>query len=212
MIKNIINKLFRNNNKKAVLSYRSEEIFKKISVDDIAIDCGANIGNVTEKMAEKGATVYAFEPNPYAFNLLKEKFANHPNVHCYNQGVWDKEGEMPLYLHEHSDEDEIKWSTGSSLVSSKKNIRTDKFVLVKIIDIAQFIESLATPIKLLKLDVEGVEVEIINKLIDEKIYKKINHIVVETHENKMPELKEKTNLLRKRIKQEKINNIDLNWI
>jgi len=212
MINKIVSKFKKRSNEPKKLSYRSEKVFSELIEGDIAIDCGANVGRVTEKMADKGATVYAFEPNPHAFKILKDKFIGHDNVHCYNQGVWDKESEMPLYLHENSDEDEIKWSTGSSLVSSKTNVRQDKFVMVKIIDLVDFIKQLAKPIKLLKLDVEGAEVEIITKLLDEKIYQKVERIVVETHDDKMPELKEETDLLRKRIAEEEIKNIDLNWI
>ena len=212
MLRKIIRSLRKDTKNPSHLSYRSEEVFNQLKEGDIAIDCGANVGNVTEKMAEKGAVVYAFEPNPHAFKILQDKFNDHPNVHCYNQGVWDKESEMPLYLHEHSDEDEVKWSTGSSLVSSKTNVRQDKFVMVKIIDIIDFIKQLPKRVKLLKLDVEGAEVEIVTKLLDEKVYETIERIVVETHDDKMPELKEGTNLLRKRIAEEKISNINLNWI
>src|SRR5215213_9742927 len=31
---------------------------------DLAIDCGANVGEITARMRASGATVYAFEPNP----------------------------------------------------------------------------------------------------------------------------------------------------
>ena len=40
----------------------------QLEPDDIVIDCGANIGKVTEK--------------------LKNKFINKLNVNCYHKGVW----------------------------------------------------------------------------------------------------------------------------
>ena len=84
----------------------------KLGKDDVAIDCGANVGSITELLSKSGATVYSFEPNPYAFKVLQDKFSNIQNVHCLQEGVSDKESVMKLYLHENSDEDEVHWSTG----------------------------------------------------------------------------------------------------
>src|SRR3546814_19939216 len=43
---------------------------KRLRPGDIAIDCGANVGRFTRPIAEGGATVHAFEPNPDAFAEL----------------------------------------------------------------------------------------------------------------------------------------------
>lgn len=209
MFKNIFKK---KGHKLAPLSYQDKEIFAMLDTGDIAIDCGANIGMVTEQMAARGATVFAFEPNPHAFLVLQERFTANSNVHCLNQGVLDREGELPLYFHENSDEDEVKWSVGSSFVSTKGNIKKDKSVVVKIIDIVEFIAELSQKVKILKLDVEGVEIEILNKLIDTGVLDKVGLVLVETHEEKMPELKEKTEKLREKIRVKGIQNINLNWI
>ena len=45
-----------------------------INPGDLVIDCGANVGKVTDYFSSKGATVIAFEPNQFAFSYLKEKF------------------------------------------------------------------------------------------------------------------------------------------
>ena len=210
---NWINKILSlGKSKEEMLSTNNKDLFSDIQENDICIDCGANIGEVTAKMSENGATVYAFEPNLHAFKKLKCRFQDFQRVHCLNKGVLDSDGQMPLYMHEHSDEDEVKWSVGSSLINTKGNVLKEKFKLVEIIDLSVFIEKLRAPIKLLKLDVEGVEVEILNQLIDKGLHKSIEMILVETHDHKMPELKEKTDLLRQRIKKNNIKNINLNWI
>ena len=46
---------------------------KNLKAGDIALDCGANVGKITVPMAQTGAAVYAFEPNPHAFAKLKEQ-------------------------------------------------------------------------------------------------------------------------------------------
>src|SRR3546814_4893063 len=48
---------------------------KRLRPGDIAIDCGANVGRFTRPIAEGGATVHAFEPNPDAFAELSRNLA-----------------------------------------------------------------------------------------------------------------------------------------
>src|SRR5688500_6473496 len=94
-----------------------DRIFWSLGEQDIAIDCGANIGHYTAIMARSGATVYAFEPNPIAFNVLSEKFHNVSNVQCLQKAVYTENTKLPLYFHENASTDPLHWSTGSSLLS-----------------------------------------------------------------------------------------------
>lgn len=89
---------------------------------DIAVDCGAHVGKVSQKLERRGAIVHAFEPNPYAFDELAARFTTSDRVHCYNQAVWDKSGSLNLYCHKNSDEDEVRFSQGSSLIKEKPNM------------------------------------------------------------------------------------------
>ncbi|MFH0976549.1 MAG: FkbM family methyltransferase [Spirochaetota bacterium] len=187
-------------------------VITKLSKYDICIDCGANVGHVTEQMAQNGATIYSFEPNPFAFEELKKKFNGIQNIHIFNKGVWDRNTKMKLYMHENSDEDEVKWSVGSSILEYKGNVLKNKYVEVEIIDLVDFINKLDKKVAILKIDIEGAECELLGKLINSRTYKKIKYIFVETHDHKIPELKERTDNIRNIIKQRKINNIDLNWI
>jgi len=209
MIVRIIRKLMFRESR---YNYKDEiATFDELGPGDVAIDCGANIGNVTARMASKGATVYAFEPNPYSYHVLRERFLEVSNVHCLNKGVLDRDDTMKLYLHENAHLDQVKWSTGSSLLEYKENIDPNSYVEVEVIDLARFIKGLNMEIKVLKMDVEGVECQIINKLIDSNVINKIKYLIAETHEKKNPSLKEETDRLRKRIDEEKLTNIDLNW-
>lgn len=202
----------RLSSRKSSHTYKDEvSAFDKLGPGDVAIDCGANVGNVTARMASNGATVYAFEPNPYAYQVLKDRFLGVSNVHCLNKGVLDRDGMMQLYLHENAHEDQVKWSTGSSLLKNKGNINPNSCVEIEVIDLARFIKELDTEIKVLKMDVEGVECQIINKLIDSNLIDKIKFLIAETHEKKNPPLKEETDRLRKRIEEEKLTNVELKW-
>ena len=200
--------------KSRLKTYRARKNFFAIEIaeGDITIDCGANVGDVTRYFCQKGATVYSFEPNPYAFQALIDKFDLSKSVHCIEKGVGCENGRRQLYLHENADSDQVKWSTGSSFLSFKKNIRKDKFIEVDVIDLCDFIQDLESRVKILKMDVEGVECEIMKKLIDTKVVNLIDHIFVETHEKKIPELRKDTEDLKQLIRRKNLKNINLDWI
>jgi FkbM family methyltransferase len=178
---------------------------------DIAIDCGANVGNVTLQMALPGVEVHAFEPNPYAFAVLQDRFKNNPNVHCYQKGVYTKNASMKLYLHESAQQNQVLWSVGSSLLSYKGNVNVHDFVEVAVIDFAEFLRSMKRPVKLVKMDIEGVECDILNYLIDCGLISNVGVIVVETHERKVPELVERTAKLKQRVMELEIKNVRFDW-
>jgi FkbM family methyltransferase len=208
MLKKYINKpISKSKDEKAT----SQLLAVKLKPSDIAIDCGANIGNITALLCRTGATVYAFEPNPFAFKELQKRFLDNPKVHCIQKGVLDENGRMHLYLHEFSDQDEVKWSTGSSLLDFKGNVNKDKFVDVEIIDLTEFIGSLNQKVKILKMDVEGVECKILKKLIDTGLIYSIEHMFVETHDVKNPALKDETDQIRSLLHEKKISHVNLDW-
>jgi len=118
---------------------------------------------------------------------------------------------MKLYLHEHSAEDEVHWSTGSSLLDFKGNVLIDKHVTVQVIDLCEFVASLHHRVRVLKMDVEGAECPILDKLINTGVIDKIDYAFVETHDDKIPELAAETNAIRRLITTRGIRNIDLAW-
>lgn len=183
-----------------------------LGVGDTAIDCGANVGKVTARMARTGAVVYAFEPNPYAYGVLRQRMKRFPDVHCINRGVLDRDGVMRLYLHENAGEDQVHWSTGSSLLEFKGNFNPETYVEIEVVDLTRFIVELDRFIEVIKMDVEGVECQIVNKLIDTGLVERIGLLLVETHEGKIPELIEPTERLRRRIAKEGLTNIRLDWV
>ena len=191
---------------------KERALYSKVmdSVDDsfVCIDCGANTGQETLPWAKKGAEVHAFEPHPACFKVLKEQVGGFENVHLYEKGVWHKSSKMNLYLMDGAGDREA--TEASSLVKSKQNVSNEKFIEVEIIDLVEFINSLGKKVDLVKVDIEGAEVELVQKIIDTKIYKKIGLIVVETHE-RIPEIAPGIDDLRKQIEVKGISNIDLNW-
>lgn len=195
-------------------AYRAQRKFSLISFDDtdIAIDCGANVGDVTAFWLTKSATVFSFEPNPYAFRVLSERFKDNKDIHCLEKAVGLKDETGRLYLHKNASENQVYWSTGSSMLPFKGNVREDKWVDVEVIDLRRFILNLGRRVKILKIDVEGAECQLVTGLIEAGVVNLIDHIFVECHDRKIPELRKETQELRRLIRKRNLHHINLDWI
>ena len=74
---------------------------KFIEKDDVVFDIGSNIGAFTipfaKKVGQKGK-VYAFEPQSFIYNLLKEnvKLNNLKNVNLFKNGVGERKRILKL--------------------------------------------------------------------------------------------------------------------
>jgi FkbM family methyltransferase len=75
----------------------------EIQPGDVLFDIGANIGwysLVLDRLAPKGADIYAFEPEPENFDLLVENVRRNAagKVHPVRKGLSDREGVLKLHL------------------------------------------------------------------------------------------------------------------
>jgi FkbM family methyltransferase len=182
-----------------------------LTSSDVAIDCGANQGLYTLRMAGSGAEVHAFEPNPVAFEELSSATAACPNVKLYQAAVTTEPGHFNLYLHKRAKTDPVYYSTGSSLLAEKPNVREDRAVRVEGIQLSRFIRELGRPVKLLKMDIEGAEVDVLNQILDEGLESSIGQAFVEVHDRSVPALVEPTQKLRERLEELGASHIRLDW-
>lgn len=179
---------------------------------DLAIDCGANVGHVTAALARTGAFVHAFEPNPWAFAVLAERFGDVSNVRLHRCAVMDRSGPTRLYLHVDAGRDPVGASAGSSVLAFKGNVDRDTYVDVEAIDLAEFVLELDRPAKVVKIDVEGVECPIVHRLLDTGAMERIGTVLVELHDHHIPELAGEYDLLRERIAREGLTDrIQTDW-
>ncbi len=176
----------------------------------LVIDGGANVGSVTALFAARGLRVHAFEPDPFAFAKLADRFKNAPTVKIYPCALGVKDGWAFLHRRGGHAADAKKASESSTLLPNLLKDESEP-VEVQVIDAAKFIRGLGEGVSILKLDIEGTEVEVINRLIDAGQAGSVGAIYAETHERLSASLAERTALLRQRITSSGLNNINLDW-
>ena len=188
-----------------------EAALARLAPGDVAIDAGANVGKFTVMMARTGATVHAFEPNSVAYAQLVAAVADYPNVTTHHAALAPEAGEVKLFMHKRADEDPLLRSVSSSVVTDKSNISTEHYETVVGIDIVQFIRGLGRPLRLLKMDVEGAEVALLNRLIDEGLHEDIEAAFVEVHDRRVKSLRGPTRALRDRLRAVGATHFNLDW-
>ena len=193
---------------------RSKRAIRRLGLrkTDTVIDCGANVGEMTAVMAEGGARVHAFEPNPHACAVLRRKFQSDPRVQIHEAAVHTSDGALRLYLHENSGQDEVYWSNGSSLLADKPNVCGERFVEVRTIDLAAFIAALPDRVRLIKMDIEGAEIDVLRHLIETESLTRVDFMFVETHEKKMPWLAPATAELKAELTAHPTCQARFDWV
>ena len=144
----------------------------KINQNDIVIDVGAHIGLFSLLVSQfcKTGKIFSFEPIRENFDLFVSNLElNHiQNVFPFNVGVSKNSGGLNLFLNDDQ-------SAHSIFPNGSKSIAVDSTSLQKIFD-----EKKISACKLLKLDCEGAEYDIIDSLPVEYL-DKIQNMVIEYH-------------------------------
>ena len=159
----------------------------KINENDIIVDVGAHIGLFSLRVSQicKKGKILSFEPVRENFDLFLSnlKLNRIENVFPFNVAVSKNSGKLNLFLND----DE---SAHSIFPSSTESITVESTSLQKI-----FEENKISSCKLLKLDCEGAEYEIIDSLPTEYL-NKIQNMAIEYHSaDTKPELVK--NLIKK---------------
>lgn len=176
------------------------------------IDLGANIGIYTRKMAARTKRVIAFEPDPWTFAELQANVADLENVRLENSAAGVREGMVLLYRRAQFEEDPAAHSEASSVISSKSDVAKASAVEVLQIDFLRYLEELDDDIGVLKMDIEGGEVDLLEALFGRPdLLRRIDHIFAETHERCIPEHMPRVNALRLRARNIERPYINLYW-
>jgi len=140
---------------------------------DVIVDVGANVGYLTRFFAQAVGPlgkVYAFEPNPLIFPLLKRNVAKFRQVAVFDVGLSTNEAEMPLFIpgSNHAVASFVReypathvfGGQGGQLHSvAAKVVRGDEFMAKTDIDNSD--RRRERRIDILKVDVEGWELNVL---------------------------------------------------
>ena len=155
--------------------YTTQVIKQNISSDDIVIDIGANIGYFTLIMAKcirENGKVFSFEPEPKNFELLKKnvEINNYSNVILEKKAIGDKTGMAKLYL---ADRKSNLFASGMHRIFQSDLVsQIPDPISINIIKLDDYLQDLKfiKKIRLIKIDVEGAEFDVLkgmNKILDE---------------------------------------------
>ena len=193
-------------------------IVSMLKPGDIVLDCGANLGVVTDPLAATGAMVHAFEPDPYAFEKLQDGFADSPNVTLHNAAVGIVAGSIRLMRASNFEENPKGASVKSTVVSGGRKIDEDdaNSIEVALIDLPDMIRDLVAThgeIAFLKMDIEGAELDLLERMLAEDLFDNIRLTVAETHENKFRDLRPRFEALRAAVSARfPVTKVNLDWI
>lgn len=158
---------------------------------DVCLDLGANLGVYTEKLAATGAEVHAFEPDPHCFAQLTQRFAGRINVHLHPQAVAAEAGRFllrrtKLFL----DNPDLQSTSSSIAVNTPAIYDEENAVTVETLAFHDVVRGLSRPVALVKMDIEGAEFGILDRLQgdrDRGTTLPIGALFVETHERHFPQ-------------------------
>lgn len=176
------------------------------------IDLGANLGVYTRMMASQARQVIAFEPDPWTLAELEANVADLDNVKIENAAAGTNETSVHLYRHPKFDEDPASRSEASSVIATKGDVVGEGAVEVRQVDFVQYLEDLDHDIGILKIDIEGAEVALLEALFDRSdLMGRISHIFAETHERLIPDHKPRVKALRARARELVHPYVNLYW-
>lgn len=132
--------------------YETRLIREQIRKGDVVLDVGANIGYYTLIFAElvgESGKVFAFEPDPTNFNLLKQNVENngYKNVVLINKAVSAQNGRLKLFLSEDNLADHRIYDSQDGR----------KFIEIESVRLDDYLKDYSGKIDFIKMDIEGSE-------------------------------------------------------
>lgn len=192
-----------------------EGVCSALGPQSVCIDLGAHYGTITTRLAQTGAQVHAFEPDPHSFGVLSQACADYPNVTLHNAAVAVAEGEMQFFRTRDFAANAATASTGSTLYDTAPGVDPESAMRVRVIDFPRFLGDLLARherIAFLKMDIEGAELEILEALVQTDMLERVNLTVVEPHGWRFPEWKPRFKALRRIARERPELRLMMNWM
>lgn len=146
----------------------------------VAVDIGANIGAFALDMAWRypSLIIHAYEPDPVTYDQLRRNIDANGlagRVHAWNEAVGGQAGALRL------------WRNDGSIAASafRADTTNEASVDVRAVTLGTVVERAGPRVTLLKMDCEGLEVEILES--DRAALQRIERVVLEYHPALVPD-------------------------
>jgi len=151
--------------------------FQPSSPKPLIIDCGANIGMAVLyfKRLFPDSKIIAFEANPYAFKLLDKtiQFNKINKVELHHVALYDKETEVSFFIGD---------NIGTLVGSIRKERGGSSELQIQAQKLSDYLKDIGS-VDLIKMDVEGAEINIVHDLIESSCINKVKEYIIEYHHN-----------------------------
>jgi FkbM family methyltransferase len=140
----------------------------ELNENSVVIDGGGYVGQWANEIYRKyKCNIHIFEPVKRYFDLINEKFKNNGKVHVYHYGLSDSNRSIDISI-----------SSDSSSVYNQ-NGKKEK---INLVDIKKFLGELdITNVDLMKLNVEGEEYNILDRMIETNMVKDFDNLQLQFH-------------------------------
>jgi len=158
-----------------------------LAEDSIVFDVGGYLGAWSEKIINLyNPYVCIFEPVPKYYSEIFEKLGSNPKVSIYDFGLSDRNANTKIAL----------LANASSVYKNSK-----QYINIKIRDIKNFLkEKKVARIDLIKINIEGGEYSLLERIIDSQIIEKFHNIQVQFHKF-LPNAEARRNQIRAGLKK-----------
>jgi len=176
------------------------------------IDLGANVGDITLTMAEHGARVFAFEPDPWSAAAWRTRTAGLNGVELVEAAAGVTDATVRIYRHRGFGADPATASLSTSTWAEHGDVDGASGFAVRQIDFPAWLRALDTDVHILKIDIEGGEVPLLESLLDDsRLAARIGFVFAEMHGWIVPSLADRILALRRRTRPMRHPVIDLDW-
>lgn len=145
----------------------------------IALDVGAFHGDWAARVHEKyRARIHAFELDPPSIAFLQRRFADNPDIRCFPYGLGGSDARLPL----------TQRGMGSTLyepggAGGRDDGTRSETVTVEVRDIVAVLDELGhAEIDIIKLNIEGAEYEVLERLVDAGRLGQVRIYTIQFHE------------------------------
>ena len=156
-----------------------QRLINVIQNKDVFYDIGAHIGIISLTASifgkSKQLAVFAFEPHPETVQRLKENIVlNDVDIKVYQIAMGDYCGQTKLHVGNFGD--------GKNTIISSV-LKDEKFIKIPIITVDRFVHQGHPTPNLVKIDVEGYEMNVLLGMEETLKNNSVRHLFIEVHPN-----------------------------